>query len=304
MIAESTGQEPVDQWVPLETGIRLHVRCWSGDKMPFVLLHGLASNCRLWDQVARHLSNNGHAVIAVDQRGHGLSDKPTSGYDFTTVSADLAALLDELAVVKPIMVGQSWGGNVVLDFGAHYPGRAGGFAFIDGGFLDLQARPESDWETTAARLRPPHLIGTPLSQIRERIRNANPDWNDEGVEAVLGNFDKQADGTVRPWLTLENHMQILRALWEQRPRTLYPNIREPVFICVALNEDPERRSSKQEQVTAAVAGLAHVNVHWFEETHHDIHVHRPLELATLLHNAIEDGFWQVPPKTETLSQGE
>lgn len=282
---------PTDELIALPTGIRLHVRHWFGEKRPFVLLHGLASNARLWDQVARALNANGHAVVAVDQRGHGLSDKPSSGYDFASVSADLAALLDALQLTQPILVGQSWGGNVVLDFGARYPGRAGGLAFIDGGFLDLQRRAGGDWATTAERLRPPHLIGTPIAQIRARIRNANPDWAEEGVEAVLANFALQADGTVRPQLTLENHMQILRALWEQRPPELYPLVQEAVVICVALENDPERRAAKQAQVAAAVEGLAQVTVHWFEDTHHDIHVHRPTALATLLHKAILDGFW-------------
>jgi pimeloyl-ACP methyl ester carboxylesterase len=283
--------EPIETQMALPTGVQLHVRQWTGPETPFVLLHGLASNSRLWTMVARQLAAQGHGVVAVDQRGHGLSDKPPSGYDFATVTADLAALLEQLALVEPVVVGQSWGGNVVLEFGARYPGRARGLAFIDGGFLDLQMRPGGDWTTTAERLRPPHLLGTPLNQIRARIRSANPDWAEEGIDAVLDNFAIQADGTVRPWLTLENHMQILRALWEQRPRALYHQVQEPVQICVALDDNPEWAALKQQQVAAAVEGLARAEVHWFEDTHHDIHVHRPARLAEVLLGGLSNGFW-------------
>lgn len=232
--------------------------------------------------VARRLAAQGHAVVAVDQRGHGLSDKPTTGYDFATVTADLAALIAALKLERPYIVGQSWGGNVVLEFGVRYPAHAAGLAFIDGGFLDLQMRPNADWESTSQRLRPPQLIGTPVAQIRERIRTNNPQWSEEGVDGVLGNFELLPDDTVRPWLALDNHMQILRALWEQRPSMLYPQVQEPVMICVALDDNPEWEAVKRQQVAAAEEHLAQVTVHWFEQTHHDIHVHRPGALATLL----------------------
>ncbi|MEZ4684044.1 MAG: alpha/beta hydrolase [Caldilineaceae bacterium] len=230
---------PIEEHISLATGVQLYARRWPGEQPAFVLLHGLASNCRLWDMVAHRLAAHGHAVIAVDQRGHGLSDKPAHGYDFATVTADLAALVDELTLVTPIIVGQSWGGNVVLEFGARYPGRAAALGFVDGGFLDLQLRPGADWESTAERLRPPMLLGRPLTEIRTRIRQGNPDWSAEAVDAVLGNFDVLADGTIRPWLSLDHHMQILRALWEQRPSLLYPQVQEPVLICAALDGNAE-----------------------------------------------------------------
>ena len=127
-----------DQWISLTDTVpplTLHVREWRHDdadsnpgvdgsaKPPFVLVHGLASNARTWDEVAPILAANGHRVIAVDQRGHGLSDKPEGAYDFAAVTADLHALLDELELEKPIIAGQSWGGNVALAFGARDPHR-------------------------------------------------------------------------------------------------------------------------------------------------------------------------------------
>jgi pimeloyl-ACP methyl ester carboxylesterase len=93
----------------------------------------------------------GQRVIAVDQRGHGLSDKPEDGYDFDTVVGDLRMLLDALEIDQAIVIGQSWGGNVTLAFGAAHPERVHGLGFVDGGYIDLQMRPENTWETVERR---------------------------------------------------------------------------------------------------------------------------------------------------------
>ncbi len=277
--------EPHERWVEPAgaASLRLHVLEWPGDGRPFVLLHGLASNATTWTAVARELAARGHRVLAVDQRGHGRSDKPDTDYDFATIVADLAGLLDALDVSDPVIAGQSWGGNVVLAFGATHRQRAHRLVFVDGGFLDLQARPGMSWERIAVDLRPPDLAGMPRTLLAERIRSFHPEWPEEGIEATLANFEALPDGTVRPWLTLDRHMLILRALWEQRPAQLYPLVDRPVTIAAAEDADnPEWLAVKRVQVAAAENGLRAVDVHWFPNTAHDIHVHRPAELAALL----------------------
>ena len=286
-------QFPIENCVAIRDNLALNVRHWPGDGPPFVLLHGLASNARTWDGVAQTLAQAGHAVYAVDQRGHGCSDKPDTGYDFVTVTEDLALLLDALALETPIVAGQSWGGNVVLAFGAAYPNRARGLCFVDGGFLDLQERPENTWERVSVDLRPPNLLGTPAEGMRQRMRAYHPDWTDAGIEATLNNFEILADGTIRPRLTLDRHMQILRALWEQRPRELYGKVTAPVVICPATSRNsPEWSERKRVQVAAAAESLARVTVHWFEETDHDIHVQKPGALAGVMVEELGNGIWR------------
>nr|MDQ2754534.1 alpha/beta hydrolase [Actinomycetota bacterium] len=126
------------------------------DALPVLLVHGLASNARLWDGVARHLSAFGHPVVAVDQRGHGQSDKPDDGYDFVTLCADLAAVIDATISRPPLVVGQSWGGNVVLELTARHSDAVSALALVDGGTMELQGR-FADWPTCEAALTPPAL---------------------------------------------------------------------------------------------------------------------------------------------------
>jgi pimeloyl-ACP methyl ester carboxylesterase len=281
---------------PLQRRVRagdleLAIRERPGKERPFLLLHGLASNACTWDLVAEILNSRGHRVIAYDQRGHGLSDKPAAGYDFKQVTADLRALIDSLGLVAPIIAGQSWGGNVVLDFAARYPDVAAGMILVDGGFIDLSSRPGSTWESIAQDLRPPEMAGTPRPQLKQRLSSFHPGWDDFQLEMQLANFETLPDGSVRPWLTLERHMLILRALWEQKPSTLYENVRIPVLIAVAGSGDPERRKRRQQEVSDAVSKLKRAEMKLFEGADHDLHVDRPEELSSWILTRMDDGFF-------------
>src|SRR5262245_29611956 len=108
---------PTDRTVPGD-GVTLHVRDWSDGSgaRPVVLLHGLSSNARIWDGVAPRLAAAGLWPVAIDQRGHGESEQPSSGYDFATVTSDLSHVLEALGIRAPLLVGHSWGANVALQF--------------------------------------------------------------------------------------------------------------------------------------------------------------------------------------------
>jgi len=73
-------------------------------------------------------------VLALDQRGHGESDQPDTGYDFLTIVADLLGFLDANGLTQPvILVGHSWGAPVVLHFAVEDTERTAGLALVDGG---------------------------------------------------------------------------------------------------------------------------------------------------------------------------
>src|SRR5262245_15973074 len=134
--------------------IELAYREWPGDGAPIVLLHGLASNKGIWDQVASRLAPRWR-VIALDQRGHGQSGKPDGGYDFATMVGDVRNALAKLTVERPMLVGHSWGGNVALDYAANVRPGPRALALVDGGFIELSRR--MSWDEASVRLRPPDL---------------------------------------------------------------------------------------------------------------------------------------------------
>ncbi len=270
---------------------QLHIRQWPGALRTVVLVHGLASNCMTWEATASALSAAGHAVVSVDQRGHGRSSKPEGGYGFDDVTGDLHALIQQLGLDRPIVAGQSWGGNVVLDFAARHPAAVSGIVLVDGGFIDLQAKPGATWESISLQLTPPALAGIPRAAMQARMQLGHANWSAAGVQHQLANFETLADGTIRPWLTLERHMLILRALWEQRVGKIYPQVTAPVLLLAAEEVSRERLVQKRAEVAAASALLRSCQVHWFADTDHDIHVQRPHETAALILQALASGFF-------------
>jgi pimeloyl-ACP methyl ester carboxylesterase len=208
------------------------------------------------------------------------------------VTGDLKALIETLALERPIVVGQSYGGQVALDFAARWPALLSGLVLVDGGFIELATVPGASWEQTAIDLKPPHLIGMPREEMVQRMRAYHPDWPEAAIEMQMGNFETRADGTIAPWLTLDRHMQILRAIWEQRPSDLYSRVKTPTLVAAADNHSRDGRwERKQVEVAAATEGLEWARVRWFEDTAHDIHVERPVELADWILEALRSGFF-------------
>lgn len=276
----------------VDDGVALSAIPWGldGELTPVLLVHGLASNARLWDGVAADLARRGHPVIAVDQRGHGLSSKPDRGYDFATVTRDLYRLITRLGWLSrpPVVAGQSWGGNVVLDLAVNHPDAVRALALVDGGTIELSAR-FADWPTCEAALAPPHLAGMPAAKLEEWLRANHPDWPDSGIEGTLANMEVLDDGTVRPWLSRANHMRILRHLWEHHPRGLYPRVDVPVTLVMAEDRsNPRWMAGKRDEVAGAESGFRLSATHWIEGDH-DLHAQHPHLVAGLIHDACGAG---------------
>ena len=269
-------------------GVRLHVREWSTDGQPIVLVHGLASNTHIWDDVAPRLAGR-FRVVALDQRGHGESDKPDDGYDFEQVVADDRALVGALGIERPIFVGHSWGGNVVLEYAATHPDEVAGLVLVDGGFIELASNPGMTWERVERELAPPDLTTLTVEELIERVRggDAGTYWGPAVEATIRASFAVGDDGRVRPRLTLANHLKILRALWEQRPSELFPRIRCPVLIVPARRPNPVGREAelqphRERLIATAAAAMPDARVAWMEDTVHDIPLQRPRELAELI----------------------
>jgi pimeloyl-ACP methyl ester carboxylesterase len=300
---------PVEQRIGVADGLELRVlrRLQAGDTSApsaaspatraasFVLVHGLASNARLWDGVANHLAEAGRASVAVDLRGHGRSGKPESGYDFATISEDLRRLIAALGpgFDRPILAGQSWGAGVVLDFAVRHPGLTSGIVLVDGGLTDLRAAFPT-WDVCWERLAPPQLVGMPLASVEGYFHSAHADWPEEGFEGSLANFEIREDRTIAPWLSREHHKAILEAMWNQRTADLWNALRVPALIIPVDGGESDWTKAKRAGVDTAVAATAAngvpVRVDWFEGDH-DIHAQHPAELAASILAADLEGLF-------------
>ncbi len=265
--------------------LHFHVTEWGGSGPSIVLLHGLASQSHIWDLTAPYLIDQ-FSVIAIDQRGHGLSSKPDRGYDFQSVTADLDQILQQLHLDRSILIGHSWGGNVIVQFAAEHPDRTKGLVLVDGGFLEIP--PEVSWEETERMLEPPDLIGMPYEEFRSNLKMwLGANWTPEAETIILNNFEVRDDKTIAPYMKKSNHMQVVRAIWEHKPSQLWAQIKCPVLIIPAMmppQSDRDRAFAERKRNNVALAEklLAHSQTVWMNNTIHDIPLQRPIDLANTI----------------------
>jgi pimeloyl-ACP methyl ester carboxylesterase len=265
----------IEDDVTLPSGVRLAVRAAEGARRPFLLVHGLASNARLWDAAATHLADAGHQVIAVDQRGHGRSAEPPDGYDTDTCAADLATLCETLGLTgerAPIVAGQSWGGNVVLVLAAKHRAAAA-IALVDGGWLRLRGK-FATFDECWQRLAPPDFTGMSMADISARVLRHHLDWPPASRTSALGNFVETSDGGARSRLTREHHESILRSMWEGDPRELYPLVDAPALLMPAAGPD-----DADPEVVTALQSIPRADVRWYAGADHDLHAQQPSRVA-------------------------
>jgi 3-oxoadipate enol-lactonase len=96
----------------------------------FALIHSLAMDHRFWNTVIAEMGTDA-AVVAIDARGHGKSDKPSGPYHVDTFADDLGSVLDALGWETAVIGGASMGGSVAIAFAIHYPDRTRGLALFD-----------------------------------------------------------------------------------------------------------------------------------------------------------------------------
>jgi len=276
----------------MANGLQLHYRRWSPSPNfpttlpPIVLLHGLASTSHIWNFVAPLLAESGYVVTALDQRGHGESEKPDSGYDFATILADDQAAIQALKIERPLIVGHSWGAMVALQYTADHPDLVTALVLVDGATSQLSLHPNWSHEQARKDLAPPRFAGTPRETFLSSIRGGplGQQWTTELEETMLHIVQLREDDTVAPRLDFENHLQIIDAMWDQPTLDLYRRITRPSTLIVAEQEQfgesgKERNRLRQKSLASILTLCPTIRIVRMPNTIHDIPLQRPAQLS-------------------------
>ncbi len=269
--------------------MRLRATRWPGAGTPVLLLHGLASTRRFWDLVVPGLA--GLPVLALDQRGHGDSERPEGPYDGATVARDALTALDALGLSRAVVVGHSWGASTALRLAADHPERVLAVVAVDGG-LGAPGEPGVPRSEVRERLTPPRFA-VPPDELVARLRSGPlaPWWSAEVEQAVLPIFAVGDDGLARARLPFEAHMAIVDDLLDGDADGVLARITCPAWLvaCTPVEADETPWAARRAQAMERAGQLlARPRLQRWAGAVHDVPLQWPALVAGLVRAAAEE----------------
>ena len=149
-------------------GIRIHFLT-GGHGHSIVLLHGLTDWARVWEPAAERLFGR---LIVPDLRGHGLSEKPASGYALSNLATDVAMLIEQLGDVPATLIGHSVGAVIALYTATTYVSSIQGIVLVDPPLRWQRAQAEG-FLTQMAELR-----GLDYPKLLAAYASRHPGWSE------------------------------------------------------------------------------------------------------------------------------
>lgn len=171
-------------------GVRLHY-ARGGRGSPVLLLHGITDNGRCWGRTAEALAQD-YDVVLIDQRGHGCSGAPASGYELPDFARDAAGVLRALGIAPTAVVGHSLGARAALTLAATNPDLVARVVLEDPP-LSTQATSWRDNEENRRRLE--WLRAQTHDELVALCHAQSPAWDDAECGAWA-----QSKRQVSPWL--------------------------------------------------------------------------------------------------------
>ena len=108
-------------YLPTRNNDRLYFKDW-GRGRPVILIHGWPLSADSFDDLAMAIADSGMRAVAYDRRGFGRSDQPWSGYDYDTLSDDLADVIAHVQSNEITILGFSMGGGEVARYMSRHTG--------------------------------------------------------------------------------------------------------------------------------------------------------------------------------------
>lgn len=139
--------------VTVDADVQLEMLDWGGSGRPVVLLAGSGNSAHVFDDFAPKLAGCCH-VYGITRRGHGVSSKPSSGYDEQRLAEDVWQVLVRERIEKPVIIGHSAAGVEMTALARQHSDRLAGLVYMDA-LGDLEDDPPADKEWLALQQQLP-----------------------------------------------------------------------------------------------------------------------------------------------------
>jgi pimeloyl-ACP methyl ester carboxylesterase len=255
-----TAAEPVSAFAAFE-GKQVHYLDTGGAGLAIVLVHGWASDSRVWQAQIKSLARRAR-VIAVDLPGHGQSQAPDSEFSMDLFAKATAAVMDQAGVERAVLVGHSNGTPVIRQFYRHFPGRTHALVAVDGALKQMLS------DEIVEQMRP----RLSEDKFRDTVAAMIDSMPGDGLTAA-------ARAEIKTMAVAQPHAAVLGGMlaaadakiWQPDP------IDAPLLLILA------QQPSWSEEYLAFVKELApNAEVHILPGASHFIMVERPDEFDSLL----------------------
>jgi pimeloyl-ACP methyl ester carboxylesterase len=264
--------EPAGFMVAMDGAVRIHFLDWGGtagaaEGPPGILvIHGLAQTAWTWSPVARRLRAFAH-VVAMDLRGHGLSDAPSAGYDRDQLVEDAIAVAEGAGLLPYadatgagardaklpfIVAGHGFGATVAAWTASALGDRCAGLVMIDGGWTNMPDETGmSPGEWLAAIAEPPEVLRSAGAWLADRQAFDPPTWDSDQERAARAEVVETAAGRLKPAIHGHALAASVAVLWTYVPLAVLPTVRAEVVALAARDDDAGRHHQALREAAAA-----------------------------------------------------
>lgn len=240
--------EPTGYVVVADSGDRIHFLDWGGpagsgspDTPGVVLVHGLSNTAWSWAPVARRVALE-RRTIAMDLRGHGLSDSPTSRYELETLGGDAVAVAEgsgALASGTVTLAGHGFGGIVAAWAAAVLGDRCARLVLVDGGWDDVAVSTGMEPDEFLRGLdEPPEVLRSMRAYLADRKGFDPSTWDDDQEQAARATVVETPAGRVVPATRPHALVASVGSMFRHRPRDVLARVSAPIIALAATTAPP------------------------------------------------------------------
>jgi non-heme chloroperoxidase len=178
--------------ITVDQGVQLEVLDWGGTGRPLVFLSGLGNTAHIWDDFAAKFTRN-HHVYAITRRGFGKSTHASAGYTPERLSDDILAVMTQLKIEKPVLIGHSIAGEELSSIGTRHRERVSALIYLDAAYTYAFYDAAGDYQASLADLQQKidALAKTPEDPtLMDQVKAALPQFEE--------NLKRKSNGVENP----------------------------------------------------------------------------------------------------------
>ena len=281
-------------------GVRIHFVDWGGPAQPsgpgVLGIHGIGHTAWAWTPIARRIGGerNLRRFVAMDLRGHGLSDAPTEDgqYDLPMHGDDAVAVAEGSGLLgaggRIVVAGHGFGAIAAAQAALDLADRCAGLVLIDGGWESLEAATGLDVDEFLRGLdEPPEVMRSMTAFLADRREFDPATWDADQEQAARASVVETHAGRVVPSARPHATEATVRAMFDYEPLDVLASIDAPLTALIAADDETRSRSRALATVSAAreAVGRSPMRAITFGHDGHNLMRYRPREVAAAILSA-------------------